>query len=401
MLRLVSVVAIVVVSAALAQAQAARTRLSLRRRRRAWRPGESHRARKQHDIAPRRRGIRPGCAQSTASYSGDHSAARPSSSHFLALEQPIRARRQARRDLMPPEPPAGDAAELDTCAARPWLSQEGVHRHPCGGGDAGAPAKTSARSTGRTPAAHPRWKRRHLRARADAQSKFSASRSERDAADARQAIAAARIALRAPWGRSVAPDFTLGDLGFREVPLDASRSAARAGRAPRSTGGGGGAGRARPSASWPARTPGATSPPASRTTHRKREHVRRRRERPPAHIPTRNQGEIARKRAEIDRGRRVRRRGRAGARRRRAALSQVAEPAREGPAPARHYLPKAQRARDTVEFAYRRGGMSLLDFLDAQRTYRETSLEHLRALGGYWTALYQLETAVGGPWETR
>src|SRR5437660_378237 len=63
------------------------------------------------------------------------------------------------------------------------------------------------------------------------------------------------------------------------------------------------------------------------------------------------------------------------------------------------YLPKAQRARDTVEFAYRRGGMSLLDFLDAQRTYRETSLEHLRALGAYWGALYQLEAAVGGPWE--
>jgi cobalt-zinc-cadmium efflux system outer membrane protein len=57
--------------------------------------------------------------------------------------------------------------------------------------------------------------------------------------------------------------------------------------------------------------------------------------------------------------------------------------------------------RDTVEFAYRRGGVSLLDFLDAQRTYRETSLEHLRALGAYWAALYQLEAAVGGPWETR
>jgi cobalt-zinc-cadmium efflux system outer membrane protein len=59
------------------------------------------------------------------------------------------------------------------------------------------------------------------------------------------------------------------------------------------------------------------------------------------------------------------------------------------------YLPKAQRVRDTVEFAYRRGGVSLLDFLDAQRTYRETSLEHLRALGAYWAALYQLEAAVG------
>ena len=62
------------------------------------------------------------------------------------------------------------------------------------------------------------------------------------------------------------------------------------------------------------------------------------------------------------------------------------------------YLPKAQQARTTVEFAYRRGGASLLDFLDAQRTYRETALEHLRAMGNFWSALYQLEAAVGGSW---
>ncbi|PYM15913.1 MAG: hypothetical protein DMD81_13840 [Candidatus Rokuibacteriota bacterium] len=63
------------------------------------------------------------------------------------------------------------------------------------------------------------------------------------------------------------------------------------------------------------------------------------------------------------------------------------------------YLPKAAQARDTVEFAYRRGGLSLLDFLDAQRTYRETALEELRALGNYSSAVYQLEAAVGGPLE--
>jgi outer membrane protein, heavy metal efflux system len=59
------------------------------------------------------------------------------------------------------------------------------------------------------------------------------------------------------------------------------------------------------------------------------------------------------------------------------------------------YLPKAQKAREIVEFAYRRGGTSLLDFLDAERTFRETSLEYLRSLGNYWTAVYQLELAVG------
>jgi outer membrane protein, heavy metal efflux system len=60
------------------------------------------------------------------------------------------------------------------------------------------------------------------------------------------------------------------------------------------------------------------------------------------------------------------------------------------------YLPKARQARDTVEFAYRRGGVSLLDYLDAQRTYRDTAAEYLRSLGSYWTSFYQLETAVGG-----
>jgi len=63
------------------------------------------------------------------------------------------------------------------------------------------------------------------------------------------------------------------------------------------------------------------------------------------------------------------------------------------------YLPKIKQARETVEFAYRRGGVTLLDFLDAQRTYREKSLDYLRSLGNYLTAIYQLEAAVGGPLE--
>ena len=33
------------------------------------------------------------------------------------------------------------------------------------------------------------------------------------------------------------------------------------------------------------------------------------------------------------------------------------------------------------------------------RTYRETSLEYLRALGNYQAAVYQLEAAVGGSLE--
>jgi outer membrane protein, heavy metal efflux system len=63
------------------------------------------------------------------------------------------------------------------------------------------------------------------------------------------------------------------------------------------------------------------------------------------------------------------------------------------------YLPKIKQARDTVEFAYGRGGVTLLDFLDAQRTYREKSLDYLRSLASYHTAVYQLEAAIGGELE--
>jgi cobalt-zinc-cadmium efflux system outer membrane protein len=62
------------------------------------------------------------------------------------------------------------------------------------------------------------------------------------------------------------------------------------------------------------------------------------------------------------------------------------------------YLPRALRVRETVEFSYRRDALSLLDLLDAQRTYRETA-QDVRALGNYWNAVYQLEAAAGGPLE--
>jgi cobalt-zinc-cadmium efflux system outer membrane protein len=63
------------------------------------------------------------------------------------------------------------------------------------------------------------------------------------------------------------------------------------------------------------------------------------------------------------------------------------------------YLPKIRQARETIEFAYRRGGVTLLEYLDAQRTYREKSLEYLRSLSSYSTAVYMLESAIGGALE--
>jgi cobalt-zinc-cadmium efflux system outer membrane protein len=59
------------------------------------------------------------------------------------------------------------------------------------------------------------------------------------------------------------------------------------------------------------------------------------------------------------------------------------------------YLKQAQDSRDISEYAYHRGAASLLDFLDAERSYRATQLAYRQALASYMTALEQLKTAVG------
>ncbi|HUX44542.1 MAG TPA: TolC family protein [Terracidiphilus sp.] len=59
------------------------------------------------------------------------------------------------------------------------------------------------------------------------------------------------------------------------------------------------------------------------------------------------------------------------------------------------YLDEAQQSRDISEYAYRRGAASLLDFLDAERSYRTTELGYRQALASYLDALEQLREAVG------
>ncbi len=59
------------------------------------------------------------------------------------------------------------------------------------------------------------------------------------------------------------------------------------------------------------------------------------------------------------------------------------------------YLDQAQQARDITEYAYRHGAASLLDFLDAERSYRATQLAYRQSLASYLTALEQLREAVG------
>jgi cobalt-zinc-cadmium efflux system outer membrane protein len=226
---------------------------------------------------------------------------------------------------------------------------------------------------------------------------------ERDAADARQAIQSAKIGLRALVGLDSLPaEFEIaGDFEFRDRAFDreelyrltmvnrpdvrAAEAAREKARADVSL--------ARANAWWDV-TP----------------QVEYRRVGPdstvgvavsvPIRIFDRNQGEIARTRAEVQRTEALRQASAVQALADVDAALAAVVISREKVLLLRDtYLPKAQRARETVEFAYRRGGVSLLDYLDAQRTYRETSLEHLRTVGAYWSAVYQLEAAVGGSLE--
>ncbi|HYB41489.1 MAG TPA: TolC family protein [Candidatus Methylomirabilis sp.] len=224
---------------------------------------------------------------------------------------------------------------------------------------------------------------------------------ERDAADARQALEAAKIALRAAAGdASIAPNFEIvGELGFKEIPLDRT-ALMRAALDNRPDLKGAEADRERARAdhrlaqanAWWDITP----------------QLEYQRIGPdntigfgfsiPIRVFDRNQGEIARTKAEI---------ARVDAVREATALQVLAAVDTDLAAATTQqarvialrdiYLPKATQARDTVDYAYRRGGASLLDFLDAQRSYRETALAHLQALGAYLSAIYQLEADVGRP----
>jgi cobalt-zinc-cadmium efflux system outer membrane protein len=59
------------------------------------------------------------------------------------------------------------------------------------------------------------------------------------------------------------------------------------------------------------------------------------------------------------------------------------------------YLQQAADSRDISQYAYQRGSATLLDFLDAQRSYRATQLAYRQSLATYMVALEQLRQAVG------
>ena len=61
----------------------------------------------------------------------------------------------------------------------------------------------------------------------------------------------------------------------------------------------------------------------------------------------------------------------------------------------RQLRPAAERAFQITRLQFDKGAATLMDFLDAQRTYIGINVEYLQELAGYWTAVFQLEAAVG------
>ena len=59
------------------------------------------------------------------------------------------------------------------------------------------------------------------------------------------------------------------------------------------------------------------------------------------------------------------------------------------------YLKQAEESRDISQYAYQRGATTLLDFLDAERSYSATELAYRQALASYMSSLEQLRQAVG------
>ena len=59
------------------------------------------------------------------------------------------------------------------------------------------------------------------------------------------------------------------------------------------------------------------------------------------------------------------------------------------------YLKQARDSRDISEYAYKRGAASLLDYLDAERSYRATQYAYRQALANCMLSLEQVREAVG------
>jgi len=59
------------------------------------------------------------------------------------------------------------------------------------------------------------------------------------------------------------------------------------------------------------------------------------------------------------------------------------------------YLKLAGDTRDRVSFSFQNGGSSLLDYLDAEKAYRDVRLAYLNLIGSFLTAVAQMDMAAG------
>jgi cobalt-zinc-cadmium efflux system outer membrane protein len=59
------------------------------------------------------------------------------------------------------------------------------------------------------------------------------------------------------------------------------------------------------------------------------------------------------------------------------------------------YLGLATDVRDRMSFAFQNGGASFLDYLDAEKSYRDVRLAYLNLIGSYLTAAAQMNLAAG------
>jgi cobalt-zinc-cadmium efflux system outer membrane protein len=59
------------------------------------------------------------------------------------------------------------------------------------------------------------------------------------------------------------------------------------------------------------------------------------------------------------------------------------------------YLALATDVRDRMSFSYQNGGASLLDYLETEKSYRDTRLAYVNLIGSYLTAAAQMSMAVG------
>jgi cobalt-zinc-cadmium efflux system outer membrane protein len=116
----------------------------------------------------------------------------------------------------------------------------------------------------------------------------------------------------------------------------------------------------------------------------------------PLRVFDRNQGEKERTRLEIERSQSMRTSIEVSIYRDVDTAYATVESARSLLQPYRErYLKQAEDVRNTVSFSYARGAASLLEFLDAQKAYRDTQLNYRNLIAGFLSAVNQLNLAVG------